>query len=181
MKNILIVFILINSILFAKINDTLSLFSEEQKETINTEIKKIQTNYDVDIYVNTYSADEGFIIDKNQKVIALNIIKIDNDNMKVELKFSKDMELDEEIRSNIENMLMDNKNSIERGKNSQYVQEMLVGVDGLLENIKIETPIVIEGEEIEENKNYLFITLGLAILIIFGIIVRVMILKNRRK
>lgn len=180
MKKILVIFVLLSTILFAKINDTLSLFTEEQKQEIGNTIDKIEENRGVSIYLNTYSGEEGFVIDKVQKVVVLNMIKIDDSNMKVELKFSKDMELDDEAQNTIEELLTANEKSIYDKQNTEYVQEMLIGVDALLENIKIEEPIVVEQEKVNEEKNTFFIGMGLAFLIIFGIIIRVLMVKYNR-
>lgn len=180
MKKLLLAFVLINSILFAKINDSLSLFTEEQKVSIDTIINKMQKNYGLEIYVNTYSGEEGFITDKNQKAILLNLIKINDDKVKVELKFTKDMELDENTKNAIENLLGENEKAIEEKNNALYVEEMLVGIDALLENIKEEDPIIIEAENRGISKKNIFIGLGLAILVIFGIIVVVFRTKNKK-
>lgn len=180
MKKILVMFILLSTILFGKINDTLSLFTEEQKQEIENTINKIEENRGVSIYLNTYSGEEGFVIDKVQRVVVLNMIKINDSNIKVELKFSKDMELDDEAQNTVEELLTANEKSIYDKQNTEYVQEMLIGVDALLENIKIEEPIVVEQEKVNEEKNSFFIEMGLAFLIIFGIIIRVLMVKYNR-
>lgn len=180
MKKTLVIFILLSTFLFGKINDTLSLFTAEQKAEIDSTISKIEENRGISIYINTYSGDEGFVIDKVQKVIVLNMIKIDDSNMKIELKFSKDMELDDETQSNVEELLNVNEKSIYDRENTEYVEEILIGVDAMLENIKIETPIVVEQEQVDEQKNIFFIVMGVAFLLIFGIIVRVLMIKYNR-
>ena len=126
------------------------------------------------------SGDEGFVIDKAQKVVVLNIIKMEDGNPKVELKFSKDMELDDDTQSGIDDLLNLNEKSISENKNAEYVNEMLIGVDSLMENIKIEEPIVVEQELVTEKKVGFFIGMGLAFLIIFGIIVRVLMMKYKK-
>lgn len=180
MKKTLVIFILMSSILFGKINDTLSLFTEEQKAEIDNTISKIEENRGISVYINTYSGDEGFVIDKAQKVVVLNMIKIDDTNMKVELKFSKDMELDDETQNSVEELLTVNEKSIYDRQNTEYVEEILIGVDAMLENIKIETPIVVEQEQVDEQKNIFFVVMGVAFLLIFGIIVRVLMIKYNR-
>lgn len=180
MKKTLVIFILMSSILFGKINDTLSLFTEEQKAEIDNTISKIEENRGISVYINTYSGDEGFVIDKAQKVVVLNMIKIDDTNMKVELKFSKDMELDDETQNSVEELLTVNEKSIYDRQNTEYVEEILIGVDAMLENIKIETPIVVEQEQVDEQKNIFFVGMGVAFLLIFGIIVGVLMIKYNR-
>lgn len=180
MKKILFLFILLTTLAFGKVNDTLSLFTPEEIEKIDQQIEKIQDERDVTIYVNTYSDEEGFVIDKAQKVIALNIIRLEDGNPRVELKFSKDMELDEDTQNIIEDLLNLNEKSIAENKNSEYVSEMLIGVDSLLQNIKIEEPIVVEQELVKEKKAGFFLIMGLAFLVIFGIIIRVLMIKYNR-
>ena len=102
MKKILFLFVLLATFAFGKVNDTLSLFTADQLKSINEQIDEIQDKRGITVYVNTYSGDEGFVIDKAQKVVVLNIIKMEDGNPKVELKFSKDMELDDDTQSGID-------------------------------------------------------------------------------
>ena len=60
------------------------------------------------------------------------------------------------------------------------IRDRLIGVDSLMENIKIEEPIVVEQELVTEKKVGFFIGMGLAFLIIFGIIVRVLMMKYKK-
>ncbi|QNM15013.1 hypothetical protein [Fusobacterium hominis] len=180
MKKILFLFVLLATFAFGKVNDTLSLFTADQLKSINEQIDEIQDKRGISVYVNTYSGDEGFVIDKAQKVVVLNIIKMEDGNPKVELKFSKDMELDDDTQSGIDDLLNLNEKSISENKNAEYVNEMLIGVDSLMENIKIEEPIVVEQELVTEKKVGFFIGMGLAFLIIFGIIVRVLMMKYKK-
>lgn len=180
MKRILFLFLLITTLAFGKINDTLSLLTDEQKVQLDTQIEKIEDERNISVYVNTYSADEGFVIDKVQKVVVLNYIKGEDGNPKIEVKFSKDMEIDEDTQSAVEDLLNENEKSIVEGKNAEYISEMLIGIDSLLENIKIEEPIVVDQELVNEKKIGFFIGMGLAFLIIFGIIIRVLMVKYNR-
>ena len=180
MKKILFLFVLLATFAFGKVNDTLSLFTADQLKSINEQIDEIQDKRGITVYVNTYSGDEGFVIDKAQKVVVLNIIKMEDGNPKVELKFSKDIELDDDTQSGIDDLLNLNEKSISENKNAEYVNEMLIGVDSLMENIKIEEPIVVEQELVTEKKVGFFIGMGLAFLIIFGIIVRVLMMKYKK-
>lgn len=180
MKKILFLFVLLATFAFGKVNDTLSLFTADQLKSINEQIDEIQDKRGITVYVNTYSGDEGFVIDKAQKVVVLNIIKMEDGNPKVELKFSKDMELDDDTQSGIDDLLNLNEKSISENKNAEYVNEMLIGVDSLMENIKIEEPIVVEQKLVTEKKVGFFIGMGLAFLIIFGIIVRVLMMKYKK-
>lgn len=180
MKKILFLFVLLATFAFGKVNDTLSLFTADQLKSINEQIDEIQDKRGITVYVNTYSGDEGFVIDKAQKVVVLNVIKMEDGNPKVELKFSKDMELDDDTQSGIDDLLNLNEKSISENKNAEYVNEMLIGVDSLMENIKIEEPIVVEQELVTEKKVGFFIGMGLAFLIIFGIIVRVLMMKYKK-
>ena len=73
MKKILFLFVLLATFAFGKVNDTLSLFTADQLKSINEQIDEIQDKRGITVYVNTYSGDEGFVIDKAQKVVVLNL------------------------------------------------------------------------------------------------------------
>ena len=166
MKKILFLFVLLATFAFGKVNDTLSLFTADQLKSINEQIDEIQDKRGISVYVNTYSGDEGFVIDKAQKVVVLNIIKMEDGNPKVELKFSKDMELDDDTQSGIDDLLNLNEKSISENKNAEYVNEMLIGVDSLMENIKIEEPIVVEQELVTEKSRFFLLEWGLLLIIL---------------
>ena len=178
-KLIIVSFLLMSIFSFAKITDDLKLFKKEEITAIEQKIGEISDKRKVTIYVNSFSEEEGFVVEKAEKLIILNLIKKSENNYKVELKLTKDMELDE-FRENIDEILTINEKYLKEKKVGEYVVETLVGLDGVLENIKIEEPIVVEEDIVTEKKNGFFIGMGIAFFVIFAIILRVLMLKYRK-
>lgn len=179
-KKIAILSLFLLSILsFGKINDGLGILNDEEKVTLEEKLSEISEKRDISIYVNSFSGDEGFVVEKAEKLIILNLIKPDEDTLKVELKLTKDMEVDD-IQDNIDNILVANESYLKDKKFLNYITETLNGLDGVLENVKIEEPIVVEEEIVQEKKNGFFIEMGIAFFVIFAIILRVLMLKYRK-
>lgn len=179
-KKITVLSLFLLSILsFGKINDGLGILNDEEKVTLEEKISEISEKRGISIYVNSFSGDEGFVVEKAEKLVILNLIKPDEDTLKVELKLTKDMELDD-IQDNIDNILVANESYLKDKKILTYITETLNGLDGVLENVKIEEPIVVEEEIVQEKKNGFFIEMGIAFFVIFAIILRVLMLKYRK-
>ncbi|WP_349763778.1 hypothetical protein [Fusobacterium sp. SYSU M8D902] len=178
-KLIALSFFLLNILTFAKVNDELGVLNDEQKVSIEKKIEEISEKRGINIYVNTFSGDEGFVADKAEKLVILNLTKPEEKSLKVELKLTKDMEL-EEVQEDIDNILNGNEKSLKEKNYFEYITEVLVGIDGVLENIKFEEPIVVEEEVVQEKKNGFFIGMGIAFFVIFGIIIRVLMIKYRK-
>ncbi len=178
-KLIVLSFFLLNILTFAKVNDELGVLNDEQKVSIEKKIEEISEKRGINIYVNTFSDGEGFVADKAEKLVILNLTKPEEKSLKVELKLTKDMEL-EEVQEDIDNILNGNEKSLKEKNYSEYITEVLVGIDGVLENIKFEEPIIVEEEVVQEKKNGFFIGMGIAFFVIFGIIIRVLMIKYRK-
>ena len=68
-----------------------------------------------------------------------------------------------------------------KGEAGNYAIEVLDGIDGVLDKVNVEEPIVVEEEIIDEEKNSFFIGMGIAFFIIFAIILRVLSVKKKRE
>lgn len=176
---VIISFLLLSIFSFGKLTDNLEILKDEEKTIIENKINEISEKRDVRIYVNSFLEDEGFVVENAEKLIILNLIKKDENIYKVELKLTKDMELDE-YQENINDLLIANEKFLKEKKVGDFVVETLSGVDNILENIKIEEPIVVEEDIIEEKKNGFFIGMGIAFFIIFAIILRGLMIKYHR-
>mgnify|MGYP000114467101 CR=1 FL=1 len=176
---VIISFLLLSIFSFGKLTDNLEILKDEEKTIIENKINEISEKRDVRIYVNSFLEDEGFVVENAEKLIILNLIKKDENTYKVELKLTKDMELDE-YQENINDLLIANEKFLKDKKVGDFVVETLSGVDNILENIKIEEPIVVEEDIIEEKKNGFFIGMGIAFFIIFAIILRGLMIKYHR-
>lgn len=170
---------LINFLSFGKINDELGLLKNEEKVILEKKIDEISQKRGITIYVNSFSGEEGFVAEKAERLVILNLIKPNDKSFKVELKLTKDMELDD-TQNNIDNILISAEDLLKEKKILEYSDTILTGVDEILENIRIEEPIVAEEEIIEEKKNNFFIGMGIAFFVIFAIIIRVLMLKYKK-
>ena len=97
MKKIMIMFLfLLSSIYsFATINDNLNLLKDEEKSEINEKIEEIQNEKGLTIFVNTLAEDEGFAISDPERAMILNLKKGEKETYKVELSFSKDIDVED--------------------------------------------------------------------------------------
>ncbi len=178
-KLIILGFLLINLLSFGKINDNLNIFDENQKNVIENKIKEIRENRNISIYVNSFVEDDGFVAEQAEKLVMLNLIKLDEKKFKVELKLTKDIEL-EDVQSEIDNLLNINEQYLKEKKSDKYVVEILNGLDEILAGIKIEEPIIVEEEVVEEKENKFFIIMGGIFFIIFAMIIRILMVKYKK-
>ncbi len=178
-KLIILGFLLINLLSFGKINDNLNIFDENQKNVIENKIKEISENRNISIYVNSFVEDDGFVAEQAEKLVMLNLIKLDEKKFKVELKLTKDIEL-EDVQSEIDNLLNINEQYLKEKKSDKYVVEILNSLDEILAGIKIEEPIIVEEEVVEEKENKFFIIMGGIFFIIFAMIIRILMVKYKK-
>lgn len=178
-KLMILGFLLINLLSFGKINDNLNIFDENQKNVIENKIKEISENRNISIYVNSFVEDDGFVAEQAEKLVMLNLIKLDEKKFKVELKLTKDIEL-EDVQSEIDNLLNINEQYLKEKKSDKYVVEILNGLDEILAGIKIKEPIIVEEEVVEEKENKFFIIMGGIFFIIFAMIIRILMVKYKK-
>lgn len=178
-KLMIICFFLMSMLALGKINDTLNMFGETEKITIENKIKEISDNKDIAIYVNSYMEDEGFVVEQAEKIVILNLIKTTNNKFKVELKLTKDMEL-EDVQDDIDNLLNINEQYLKEKSLSKYVLEILNGLNEVLTGVKIEEPIVVEEEIVEEKQSKFYIIMGIIFFIIFAMIIRILMVKYKK-
>lgn len=168
------------NISFAKLNDNLKIFSQDEKIKVESKITELEDKRKLHIYVNTLPTDEGFSVEDPEKIIILNIKKDDSGKGKIELSFSKDINV-EEYQDGINLVLENAENTLSKGEAGNYAIEVLDGIDGVLDKVNIEDPIVVEEEIIGDEKNSFFIGMSIAFFIIFAIILRVLSVKKKRE
>lgn len=165
---------------YAGVNDTLKLFSDEEKSTVQQKISELEEKRKLHIHVNTLPTEEGFSVEDPEKVIILNIKKDENGKGKIELNFSRDIDV-EEYQEDINLILSEAESSLINGKMGEYSLEVLDGIDSILDNINIEEPITVQEEISEDEKINIFGGITIAFFVIFGIIIRVLRIQKRRK
>ena len=125
------------NISFAKLNDNLKIFSQDEKIKVESKITELEDKRKLHIYVNTLPTDEGFSVEDPEKIIILNIKKDDSGKGKIELSFSKDINV-EEYQDGINLVLENAENTLSKGEAGNYAIEVLDGIDGVLDKVNIE-------------------------------------------
>lgn len=172
-------FFLVSILTFGKVNDNLNLFNENQKIEIEKKVENISEKRNISVYINSFSEDEGFVAEKAEKLVILNLIKTDDNRLKIELKLTKDIELDE-VQDEVNELLNTNEQYLQEKQFDKYAVEILSGLDDILAEIKIEEPIVIEEEVVEKKESKFFIIMGVVFFIIFALIIRILMVKYKK-
>ena len=139
MRKLIITFLfVITSIFsFSAVNDGLNLLNDEEKTEINDKIEEIKNEKDLTVFVNTLSIDEGFVVSDPERALILNIKKGNKENYKVEISFSKDIDVDD-YEKDINGTLDDSQVLLERKEYKKYILTVLDGVSSVLQEINVE-------------------------------------------
>lgn len=139
MRKLIITFLfVITSIFsFSAVNDGLNLLNDEEKTEINDKIEEIKNEKDLTVFVNTLSIDEGFAVSDPERALILNIKKGNKENYKVEISFSKDIDVDD-YEKDINETLNDSQVLLERKEYKKYILTVLDGVSSVLQEINVE-------------------------------------------
>lgn len=139
MRKLIITFLfVITSIFsFSAVNDGLNLLNDEEKTEINDKIEEIKNEKDLTVFVNTLSIDEGFVVSDPERALILNIKKGNRENYKVEISFSKDIDVDD-YEKDINGTLDDSQVLLERKEYKKYILTVLDGVSSVLQEIDVE-------------------------------------------
>lgn len=179
-KNLVIIGVFfISFLLFAKVNDTLNLFDENQKIELEKKIDEISKNRDINIYLNSFYEEEGLVVEQAEKLVILNLVKVSDQKFKIELKMTKDMELDD-VQEEIDEVLNTNEKYLTDKKVAEYSIGVLEGIDSIISKIKIEEPIVVEEEVVEEKENKFLVVMGVVFFLIFALIIRILMVKYKK-
>lgn len=171
MKKIIITFLfLISSVFsFATINDNLKLLKDEEKTEINEKIEEIKKEKDLTIFVNTLSTDVGFAISDPERALILNIKKGEKETYKVEVSFSKDIDVDD-YQNDINRTLNDSAPLLERKEYGKYILTVLDGTSSVLQEVKIEALNQMTMTKEQENASSTPIMISAFVIIILFII-----------
>ena len=139
MRKLIITFLfVITSIFsFSAVNDGLNLLNDEEKTEINDKIEERKNEKDLTVFVNTLSIDEGFVVSDPERALILNIKKGNKENYKVEISFSKDIDVDD-YEKDINGTLDDSQVLLERKEYKKYILTVLDGVSSVLQEIDVE-------------------------------------------
>ncbi|MBS9776129.1 MAG: hypothetical protein KGV57_03455 [Fusobacterium sp.] len=179
---VLLSFLIFSLLSFSQINDTSNLFTETQKEEINKKTEEIKKEKEMLIFINTFNEDEGFVINNPERALIINLKKIAEEKYKVEVSFSKDIDV-EEKREDIDKLLNESGEILEDKEYSDYVLAILDGVYETLEEVNMapleEMSLSEAQNEKENNKNYYYILV--AIILFLGLGALGFVYKNKQK
>ena len=171
MKKIVITFLfLISSVLsFATINDNLNILKDEDKVEINEKIEEIKKEKDLMVFVNTLSMDVGFAVSDPERALILNLKKSDKEIYKVELSFSKDIDI-EDFQDDINTTLNDAAPFLERKEFGKYILTVLDGASSVLQEVNIEALNQMTMTKEQENASSTPIMIAAFVIIILFIV-----------
>lgn len=130
-------FVIMSIFSFSAVNDGLNLLNDEEKTEINDKIEEIKNEKDLTVFVNTLSIDEGFAVSDPERALIFNIKKGNKENYKVEISFSKDIDVDD-YEKDINGTLNDSQVLLERKEYKKYILTVLDGVSSVLQEINVE-------------------------------------------
>ena len=168
MKKIIITFLfLISSVFsFATINDNLNILKDEEKVEINEKVDEIKKEKDLTVFVNTLSMDVGFAVSDPERALILNIKKGDKETYKVELSFSKDIDVDD-YQDDINTTLNDSAELLERKEYGKYILTVLDGAGSVLQEVNIEALNQMTMTKEQENNSTPIMVAAFVIIILF--------------
>ena len=171
MKKIIITFLfLISSVFsFATINDNLNILKDEEKVEINEKVEEIKKEKDLTVFVNTLSMDVGFAVSDPERALILNIKKGDKETYKVEVSFSKDIDV-EDFQDDINTTLTDAAPLLERKEYGKYILTVLDGASSVLQEVNIETLNQMTMTKEQENGTSTPIMIAAFVIIILFIV-----------
>ena len=168
MRKIIITFLfLISSVFsFATINDNLNILKDEEKVEINEKVEEIKKEKDLTVFVNTLSMDVGFAVSDPERALILNIKKGDKETYKVEVSFSKDIDV-EDFQDDINTTLTDAAPLLERKEYGKYILTVLDGAGSVLQEVNIEALNQMTMTKEQENNSTPIMVAAFVIIILF--------------
>jgi len=133
MKKILILFLtMYMSILsFSQITDKLGALNKDERVKLEEKIEEVSEATDLQFYVNYFKGEDTIQLKEVQKSVIINLQKVDEDNLKVSINFTQDIDV-EEYREDLENILDNLEEILNEGKNLEYSMELLGSLEEVL-------------------------------------------------
>ncbi len=137
MKKVLILFLTIymGVFSFSQIDDRLGALTKEEKAKLEKKVEEVSEATDLEFYVNYFKGEDTLQLKEVQKSVIINLQRVDEDNLKVSLNFTQDIDI-EEYRGEIENILDNLEEILNEGKNLEYSMELLGSLEDVLVKAK---------------------------------------------
>lgn len=140
MFKLVILFLMINILSFGKIEDGLNLLNLKETRRIEKLIDTIENKKDIVIYIKTVNGEESIQLENPQKTVMVIIQKINEEKIVSELKFTEDLRM-EEKEHDLNLILTDNKDYIFDKKYEDYFENLLIGIEKLMDTSKKEEKV----------------------------------------
>lgn len=133
MKKILVLFLTIymGIISFSQIDDRLGALNKEEEAKLEKRVEEVSEATDLNFYVNYFKGEDTLQLKEVQKSVIINLQRVDDNNLKVSLNFTQDIDI-EEYRGEIENILDNLEEILNEGKNLEYSMELLGSLEEVL-------------------------------------------------
>lgn len=133
MKKVLILFLTIymGVLSFSQIDDRLGALNKEETAKLEKKVEEVSEATDLEFYVNYFKGEDTLQLKEVQKSVIINLQRVDEDNLKVSLNFTQDIDI-EEYRGDIENILDNLEEILNEGKNLEYSMELLGSLEEVL-------------------------------------------------
>lgn len=132
MFRIVLLFLIINILSFGKIEDGLNLLNLKGKRRIEKLITKIENSKDIIVYIKTVNGEESIQLENPQKTAMIIVQKISDKKIASELKFTEDLRM-EDKEHDLNLILVNNKDYMFDGKYENYFENILIGIDKLID------------------------------------------------
>ena len=130
---------------------------------------EIKKEKDLTVFVNTLSMDVGFAVSDPERALILNIKKGDKETYKVEVSFSKDIDVDD-YQDDINTTLTDAAPLLERKEYGKYILTVLDGASSVLQEVNIEALNQMTMTKEQENGSSTPIMIAAFVIIILFIV-----------
>lgn len=184
MKKIIFLFIILSSLTFSVVKDTVKIFSPEEIKTINNRINLIKEQTEVDFDIVTLAQEDKKVFDSlknNQKKVIVVLEKGVNNSIKVKVAFTNDINLNG-YEDKITNDLEELKSIISPKTLSDYTLELLADMGDILTTVKNDQILAKQEKEGIDKKSlmiFIFKSIGYLLLVILGYVVYVFINRKR--
>jgi len=138
----------------------------KKRDIENEKIEEIQNEKGLTIFVNTLAEDEGFAISDPERAMILNLKKGEKETYKVELSFSKDIDV-EDYQDDINTTLNDSAELLERKEYGKYILTVLDGAGSVLQEVNIEALNQMTMTKEQENNSTPIMVAAFVIIILF--------------
>lgn len=181
-RKFFLLFILLSSATFSIVRDEIAFFSEQEEKKINTRVELLEKQFDIKFQINLLSEElENENLNNLQKTVIINLLKTEDRLLKLNLKFSNDLEVSE-YRDDINELLNNLDLLMINGEYQDFIYELTANISDIINLVTIEDKKMKSRLQaikfLKVSAVFILTLLGIAILIV---IVRIQLKNAKRK